>query len=150
MNGDLFGGDDGGRIELAPGALYLRCFALDRDRELLQAVAAVSAVAPLRHMTTPGDYRMSVAMTNCGEAGWVSDSHGYRYAAVDPDSGSSWPALPKVFSELAARAAAAAGYPDFHPDACLVNRYEPGSRLSLHQDKNERDFGAPIVSVSLG
>src|SRR5690606_5744291 len=95
-------------------------------------------------------YRMSVAMTNCGEAGWVSDSRGYRYVAKDPDSGLPWPALPKVFSELAGRAAAAAGYADFRPDACLVNRYEPGARLSLHQDKNERDFSAPIVSVSLG
>lgn len=150
MNGDLFGGEEGGRVELAPGALYLRGFALDCDRALLRAVAKVIAAAPLRHMTTPGDYRMSVAMTNCGEAGWVSDRHGYRYAATDPDSGSSWPALPKIFSELAARAATAAGYADFRPDACLVNRYEPGSRLSLHQDKNERNFSAPIVSVSLG
>lgn len=150
MNGDLFGDDDGGRVELAPGALYLRGFALDCDRALLQAVAAVIAAAPLRHMTTPGDYRMSVAMTNCGEAGWVSDKQGYRYAATDPDSGAPWPALPKVVSQLAARAAAAAGYPDFRADACLVNRYEPGARLSLHQDKNERDFSAPIVSVSLG
>lgn len=150
MNGDLFGGDDGGRVELAPGALYLRGFALGCDSALLQAATTVIAAAPLRHMTTPGDYRMSVAMTNCGEAGWVSDQQGYRYAATDPDSGAPWPALPKVFGELAARAAAAAGYPDFRPDACLVNRYEPGARLSLHQDKNERDFGAPIVSVSLG
>lgn len=93
---------------------------------------------------------MSVAMTNCGAVGWVSDRRGYRYDAIDPDSGQPWPAMPDVFADLALQAAAKAGFPDFHPQACLVNRYEPGAKLSLHQDKDELDFNAPIVSVSLG
>jgi alkylated DNA repair protein (DNA oxidative demethylase) len=101
-------------------------------------------------MVTPGGFRMSVAMTNCGTAGWITDRRGYRYAAIDPESGEAWPAMPPLFADLASRAAAAAGFPGFAPDACLVNRYEPGARLTLHQDKNERDFSAPIVSVSLG
>jgi alkylated DNA repair protein (DNA oxidative demethylase) len=101
-------------------------------------------------MVTPGGYRMSVAMTNCGDFGWITDRSGYRYDALDPESGKPWPKMPAVFLDLAARAAAAAGYPGFVPDACLINRYEPGARLSLHQDRNEKDFDAPIVSVSLG
>jgi alkylated DNA repair protein (DNA oxidative demethylase) len=101
-------------------------------------------------MITPGGFRMSVAMTNCGPYGWVSDERGYRYAPLDPDSGRPWPALPSVVTELAQRAAALCGFDEFAPDACLVNRYEPAARLTLHQDKDERDFGQPIVSVSLG
>jgi DNA oxidative demethylase len=101
-------------------------------------------------MRTPGGFSMSVAMTNCGPFGWVSDPTGYRYSPTDPETGVAWPAMPAAFAELATRAAAAAGFPDFAPDACLVNRYEPGARLTLHQDKDEWDFGAPIVSVSLG
>jgi alkylated DNA repair protein (DNA oxidative demethylase) len=137
----------------AAGAWLLRGFALPvlpTGSALLAALHDVIAAAPLRHMVTPGGHRMSVAMTNCGAFGWVSDERGYRYTAHDPASGAAWPALPPVFAELAARAAAAAGYAGFAPDACLVNRYEPGARMTLHQDKNERDFGAPIVSVSLG
>ncbi len=106
--------------------------------------------APLRHMVTPGGYHMSVAMTNCGQTGWVTDRKGYRYDAIDPNSGHAWPALPAAFMEIATRAAARAGFKNFSPDACLINCYEPGARLSLHQDKNERDGAAPIVSVSLG
>ena len=101
-------------------------------------------------MITPGGYRMSVAMTNCGQAGWVTDRSGYRYDAIDPNSGRAWPALPEVFMDVAKRAATRAGFENFSPDACLINCYEPGARLSLHQDKNERDAAAPIVSVSLG
>ena len=101
-------------------------------------------------MTTPGGFRMSVAMTNCGAAGWVSDRTGYRYDRIDPDNGQPWPAMPASFFDLATGAACAAGYDNFMPDACLVNRYEPGARLSLHQDRDERDHGHPIVSVSLG
>jgi len=93
---------------------------------------------------------MSVAMTNCGAAGWVSDRTGYRYRRIDPETGRPWPAMPAVFAELAARAAEVAGFPAFAPDVCLANRYAPGARLSLHQDRDEQDFGAPIVSVSLG
>ena len=135
---------------LAPGAVLLRAFALDEDGALRQAIDGIDAQAPFRHMTTPGGYRMSVAMTNCGALGWVTDRRGYRYDGLDPDSGRPWPAMPTVFRNLAARAASAGGYPDFLPDACLINRYEPGTRLSLHQDRNEADMSAPIVSVSLG
>jgi alkylated DNA repair protein (DNA oxidative demethylase) len=101
-------------------------------------------------METPGGFRMSVAMTNCGAYGWVSSASGYRYAERDPDTGAPWPAIPQVMLELAHEAAEAAGFVSFEPDACLVNRYEPGARLTLHQDKNEHDFRQPIVSVSLG
>jgi alkylated DNA repair protein (DNA oxidative demethylase) len=136
--------------ELAPGAMLLRGFALADEAATLAAVDGVIADAPLRHMVTPGGYRMSVAMTNCGSLGWVSDRSGYRYDAIDPVSGSPWPAMPDAFSRLATSAAAKAGFLDYTPDACLINRYEPGAKLSLHQDKDERDFNQPIVSVSLG
>lgn len=139
-----------GRETLGAGAALLRGFAAGADRALLAALERVVAAAPFRHMVTPGGYEMSVAMTNCGAAGWVTDRKGYRYAAADPESGRPWPALPPVFADLAARAAAAAGFPGFAADSCLVNRYAPGTKLSLHQDRNERDFAAPIVSVSLG
>ena len=138
------------RESLGPGAVVLRGFALPAMPSLLQALEAVTAAAPFRHMITPGGFRMSVAMTNCGAAGWVTDRSGYRYDAVDPLSGARWPAMPACFDELATEAAAQAGFDSFAADACLVNRYEPGARMSLHQDKNERDFDAPIVSVSLG
>ena len=135
---------------LGPGAVILRGAAAPTSAELLAAVEQVVAAAPWRFMTTPGGYRMSVAMTNCGAAGWVTDRSGYRYDAIDPLSARPWPAMPRAFSELAGVCAATAGFGDFSPDACLINRYEPGARLSLHQDRNERDFRAPIVSVSLG
>jgi alkylated DNA repair protein (DNA oxidative demethylase) len=117
---------------------------------LLAALELTVVQAPLRFMSTPGGYRMSVAMTNCGAAGWVTDRSGYRYDGIDPLSGCPWPAMPAAFADLASEAASRAGFGDFSPDACLINRYEPGARLSLHQDRNERDFEAPIVSVSLG
>jgi alkylated DNA repair protein (DNA oxidative demethylase) len=152
MRRDLFDDDAAGAAEepLGPGAVVLRGFAVAEEAALLAALRAVVAKAPLRHMVTPGGFRMSVAMTNCGTYGWVSDRTGYRYDPVDPGSGASWPKMPAAFAALAARAAAQAGFDGFAPDACLVNRYEPGARLTLHQDKNERDFSAPIVSVSLG
>ena len=128
----------------------LRGFALPFERAIGDAVRAVASAAPFRHMQTPGGYTMSVAMTNCGAYGWVSGTRGYRYSPTDPDSDLSWPAMPSVFVELARGAADALGFPDFVPDACLVNRYVPDARLTLHQDKDERDFHAPIVSVSLG
>jgi alkylated DNA repair protein (DNA oxidative demethylase) len=142
--------EDAARTELAPGAVLLRGFALARDAELAQAVAAVADAAPFRRMRTPGGFTMSVAMTNCGRYGWVSSEQGYRYAERDPDTATPWPAMPAVVLELAQTAAATAGFPGFLPDACLVNRYEPGSRLTLHQDKDEQSFAQPIVSVSLG
>ena len=135
---------------LGPGAVVLRGFASDWVAALKDAVAQVSAAAPFRHLVTPGGLRMSVAMTNCGELGWVSDRRGYRYDPVDPESGQRWPALPDSFRTLARDAAARAGYAGFVPDACLVNRYAPGARLSMHQDRDEKDLRAPIVSVSLG
>jgi alkylated DNA repair protein (DNA oxidative demethylase) len=139
-----------GRATLGPGAVLLRGFCAEVDRALLAALARVAEAAPFRHMVTPGGFEMSVAMTNCGAAGWVTDRKGYRYAAADPESGRPWPPLPPVFADLAARAAAAAGFPGFAADSCLINRYAPGTKLSLHQDRNERDYTAPIVSVSLG
>ncbi|HMJ13048.1 MAG TPA: DNA oxidative demethylase AlkB, partial [Polyangiaceae bacterium] len=137
-------------VELGPGAWVLRGFALAGMEPVLEDLRRVTRAAPFRHMITPGGFRMSVAMTNCGPLGWVSDESGYRYSGFDPESGGAWPALPETFRRLAARAAERAGFMGFEPDACLVNRYEPGARLSLHQDKDERDFEAPIVSVSLG
>jgi alkylated DNA repair protein (DNA oxidative demethylase) len=135
---------------ITDGAVLLAGFALPVEHALLAGIAAVAAVAPFRHMVTPGGFTMSVAMTSCGDAGWVTDRKGYRYAAADPETGRPWPAMPAAFADLATRAAAEAGFPGFTPDSCLVNRYEPGARLSLHQDRNERDDAQPIVSVSLG
>jgi alkylated DNA repair protein (DNA oxidative demethylase) len=138
------------RLELCEGAAVLRGFALPFERGLADAVRDVAAAAPFRHMQTPGGYTMSVAMTNCGAYGWVSDTRGYRYSPIDPESGFRWPAMPSVFAELARGAADTLGFQTYVPDACLVNRYVPDSRLTLHQDKDERNFDAPIVSVSLG
>ena len=135
---------------LAPGAWWLRGFALGQVTALVAAIESVQAAAPFRHLITPGGFRMSVAMTNCGSLGWVSDRRGYRYDLHDPLSGRPWPPMPPVFLELARTAAEAGEFSEFTPDACLLNRYEPGARLTLHQDKDERDFSAPIVSVSLG
>lgn len=138
------------RIELAEGAAVLRGFALPLAAELVTHIEAIGAQSPFRHLMTPGGQRMSVAMTNCGGLGWTSGTGGYRYTTVDPLTGQPWPAMPSMFLDLAARAAAAAEFPGFVPDACLVNRYEPGSRLTMHQDRNERSDQQPIVSVSLG
>jgi alkylated DNA repair protein (DNA oxidative demethylase) len=130
--------------------MVLRAFALPQEDALLAAVRDIAERSPFRNMITPGGFRMSVAMTNCGALGWVSDRAGYRYEELDPETALPWPPMPRVFLDLAEAAAAAAGFAGFVPDACLVNRYEPGTRLTLHQDRNERDFTAPIVSVSLG
>jgi alkylated DNA repair protein (DNA oxidative demethylase) len=135
---------------LSEAAVVLRGFARHQAAQLVTSVDAVTAVAPFRKMVTPGGFRMSVGMTNCGRAGWVTDRKGYRYEPLDPITGTPWPAIPDPLRGLAASAAAAAGYPGFEPDACLINQYEPGARLSLHRDENERDLTAPIVSVSLG
>ncbi|GGP20049.1 DNA oxidative demethylase AlkB [Silvimonas iriomotensis] len=148
--GDLFSGMAEGHEQLAPGAWLLRGFARDVASTLLADVARVAQVAPFRHLVTPGGYTMSVAMTNCGRIGWTSEARGYRYASSDPGTGRQWPDLPESFADLARRAAEAAGFADFDPDACLINRYVPGARLSLHQDRDENDRTAPIVSVSLG
>lgn len=138
------------RETMAEGAVLLRGAVLLFETDLIAGVREITAQSPFRHMVTPGGYTMSVAITNCGAAGWVTDRRGYRYERLDPETGKAWPSMPPSFFALATKAAAEAGYPDFRPDACLVNRYEPGARLSLHQDKNERDYENPIVSVSLG
>lgn len=152
MTQDLFG-------ELPPqmtvehlmdGAVVLRQFALADSKALMAGIDQVSSASPFRHMTTPGGYAMSAAMSCCGELGWVTDASGYRYQSEDPESGRPWPAMPSIFRELASRAAKNAGYEEFEPDACLINRYQPGAKMGLHQDKNEQDFTQPIVSVSLG
>ncbi|QND72204.1 DNA oxidative demethylase AlkB [Tardiphaga robiniae] len=136
--------------ELAEGAVLLRNFFATEQPDVIAALRMIVKAAPFRHLVTPGGHTMSVAMTNCGRVGWVSDARGYRYDPVDPDSGKSWPEMPAPFRDLAARAAVRAGFGAFTPDACLINRYKPGAKLSLHQDKDELDLRAPIVSVSLG
>jgi len=130
--------------------VLLRRFAAPMQDELRDALREIASAAPFRQMVTPGGFTMSVAMTNCGNVGWVTDRRGYRYDPIDPDSGKPWPSMPPSFRALAARAAAQGGFANFAPDACLINRYEPGAKMSLHQDKDETDFDAPIVSVSLG
>ena len=154
MNLDLF--DEAAtrqppRVEqIGPQTFVLRAFALPYVDELLAPLRAVLKAAPFRRMMTPGGQTMSVALSNCGGLGWTTDAHGYRYSPLDPRTGQPWPALPEVFERLAGAAAALAGFEAFVPDACLINRYVPGARMSLHQDRNERDYAAPIVSVSLG
>ncbi len=135
---------------LAEGAVLLRGFAAACEAALLAEIAGIAEAAPFRHMLVPGGHSMSVAMTGCGQVSWVSDREGYRYAPRDPLTGRAWPALPPVMLDLAARAAKAGGFAGFVPDSCLVNRYEPGARMGLHQDRDERDMRQPIVSVSLG
>ena len=151
---DLFTPVDGQtgalRLPLAPGAMLIRGSAAQDAGTLWAELQGVLAAAPPRHMVTPGGFRMSVAMTNCGAIGWVSDAGGYRYDPIDPASARRWPPMPASFLEAAQRAAEEAGYREFAPDACLISRYEPGARLTLHQDRDEEDFGQPIVSVSLG
>lgn len=157
MTGDLFA-DEAAPYRspeaIAPGAAILRGFALPEVDLLMQGVNAVIAAAPLRHLLTPGGQSMSVAMSNCGSLGWTSDRNGYRYTAHDPASSQPWPALPAGFLDLAQRAAREAGFDNFAPNACLINRYQPGARMGLHQDRDEggaaRDFTPPIVSISLG
>jgi alkylated DNA repair protein (DNA oxidative demethylase) len=138
------------REAIAEGAVLLRGFAKPVEDELITALREIVAQAPFRHMLTPGGHQMSVAMTNCGDAGWVTDRSGYRYDTIDPESKKAWPPMPPSFLALAKQAALEAGFDNFATDACLVNRYQPGARMSLHQDRDEGDFGAPIVSVSLG
>jgi DNA oxidative demethylase len=136
--------------KLADGAFLLRRFADNRAASIVQMVARIAKTSPFRHMVTPGGHRMSVAMTNCGRAGWITDVHGYCYAAIDPETGTAWPPMPPTFNQLAVSAAERVGFAGFKPDSCLINRYEPGTKLSLHQDRNEQSYDSPIVSVSLG
>jgi DNA oxidative demethylase len=141
---------DTDEVRLGPGTILLRACVFPVETEILRDLGDVTAQAPFRHMVTPGGFRMSVGMTNCGTLGWVTDRMGYRYDQRDPESGQTWPKMPDTFLGLAREAAVRAGFPGFLPDACLINRYEPGAKLSLHQDRNEKDLDQPIVSVSLG
>ena len=138
------------KLQIGSESWVLREFALSHEMALLEALNQILAEAPLHAMTTPGGQKMSVRTSSCGALGWVSDRHGYRYETTDPVSGKPWPRMPDIFSSLAQHAANAAGFSDFQPDACLINRYEPGAKMGLHQDKDEQDFSQPIVSVSLG
>jgi alkylated DNA repair protein (DNA oxidative demethylase) len=147
----LYGPEDPAeRVPLAEGAVLLRRFALAHASALLEQVHGITAVAPFRHMRTPGGRSMSAGLTSAGALGWVSDERGYRYAPADPLTGAPWPEIPAIFRALAVRAASEAGFAHFTPDSCLVNRYAPGARLALHRDENEKDFASPIVSFSLG
>ncbi|AXS84845.1 DNA oxidative demethylase AlkB [Marinobacter sp. Arc7-DN-1] len=152
MTQDLFGelSPELIREHLMEGAVVLRQFALADAEWLLNDIQRVTTQAPFRHMKTPGGHAMSAAMSCCGDQGWVTDTRGYRYQSEDPTSGQPWPAMPESFRNLAGKAAVAAGFEGFEPDACLINRYEPGAKMGLHQDKDEQDFSQPIVSVSLG
>jgi alkylated DNA repair protein (DNA oxidative demethylase) len=146
----LFDDPPPAREPLEEGAVLLRAFASAEASELVREITRISKTAPFRHLVVPGGHTMSVAMTNCGRVGWVSDRSGYRYDPIDPDTGLTWPPMPPIFLDLAARAAAEAGFPNYDPDACLINRYAAGAKLGLHQDRDEKDPVSPIVSVSLG
>ena len=150
MTGDLFASLQSPLEEIQPGAFLLRKFFTQPDESFVSTLESLLAAAALRHMITPGGFRMSVAMSSCGDYGWVSDRRGYRYETADPETGRPWPLMPPQWATLACAAAARCGFNAFHPDACLINSYLPGARMSLHQDRNERDFAQPIVSVSLG
>jgi alkylated DNA repair protein (DNA oxidative demethylase) len=153
LTADLFAGVPDVRPSqesMAEGAVLLRGFARSFEADLIAALRDIVSRAPFRHMHTPGGHQMSVAMTNCGRFGWVTDRTGYRYDPSDPETGTPWPAMPPSFRVLAGQAAIEAGFEGFSPEVCLVNRYAPGARMSLHQDKDELDLDAPIVSVSLG
>lgn len=146
---ELFAGTRGFEpLKLGEGITLLRGFA--DTSKLFPLVESIAAVAPFRHLVTPGGQTMSVAMTNCGPVGWVSDRSGYRYSSRDPITDRDWPHMPAEFRRLALDAATAGGFPDFEPDACLINRYAAGARLTAHRDADEQNFAQPIVSVSMG
>jgi alkylated DNA repair protein (DNA oxidative demethylase) len=150
VTSDLFANLPSDREVIGRRAWVLRGHALPCAAELLAGVEEIQRLSPFRRMVTPGGFTMSVALTNCGPLGWTTDRRGYRYTSLDPVTGNPWPSMPQTFARLARVAASEVGFGEFAPDACLMNRYLPGSKMSLHQDKDERDFTAPIVSVSLG
>lgn len=153
MMNDLFDTKDptqGWSEALGEGTTFFRGMIVGEAPAILEHIDRISELAPLRHLVTPGGKKMSVAMSNCGALGWVSDHAGYRYQGHDPLTAKPWPAMPAQFLALAQRAAALAGYDNFQPNACLINRYGVGARMGLHQDRDERDLSAPIVSFSLG
>jgi len=136
--------------KLAPGAVLLRGAVGGDDEDVLAQISRLADISPFRRVVTPSGKPMSVEITSCGEVGWVSDRRGYRYEKLDPVTGKPWPEMPKIFRQLASRAAALAGYATYSPDTCLINKYSIGSKMGMHQDRDERDFAQPIVSVSLG
>jgi DNA oxidative demethylase len=145
---ELFAEGDASKVPLGDGITLLRGYA--DTKKLFPLILRIAESAPFRHLVTPGGQTMSVAMTNCGPVGWVSDRSGYRYSSRDPQTNLDWPRMPEEFLRLALEAATAGGFPHFVPDACLINRYEPGARLTAHRDADEQNFEQPIVSVSLG
>jgi alkylated DNA repair protein (DNA oxidative demethylase) len=147
---DMFEDSQPCNLQVAENVYWLKAYALSSEKSLLADFESVIFQAPLRHMMTKMGSAMSAAMTNCGALGWVSDRRGYRYDANDPATNKSWPLMPASFRQLATLAAAEAGFDDFLPDACLINQYQVGASMGLHQDKNELEFNQPIVSVSLG
>ena len=152
--GDLFSDEalqqPARREQIGEQSYVLRGYALPWLERVLPELRAVLVQSPFRHMVTPGGYTMSAALSSCGALGWTTSPQGYRYSSLDPERQQPWPSMPAVLRELAINAASAAGFDGFAPDACLINRYVPGARMSLHQDKNERDYSAPVVSLSLG
>lgn len=153
MNFDLFDLSNNGETwteTITDGSVVLRQYLVNRTNELSEAIKGIETQSPFRHMQTAGGFTMSAALTACGDYGWISDRRGYRYSKVDPISGLAWPSMPDVLQTIAQECAQAAGYNNFKPDACLINRYTPGAKMSLHQDRDEKDFTAPIVSISLG
>jgi DNA oxidative demethylase len=150
LQNDLFSETTKNSLQIADGAMLLHGYALQQEPQIMADLNAILNISKLRHMVTPGGYSMSVAMTNCGQLGWVSDKRGYRYDALDPSIGAPWQPMPESFLSLANLAATQAGYANFVPDACLINQYKTGTKMGLHQDKDEQDFSQPIVSVSLG
>ncbi|MDQ0654351.1 DNA oxidative demethylase AlkB [Pseudomonas cedrina] len=153
-NADLFADDalrqPAGREQIGEQSYVLRGYALPWVERLLPELRRVLAQSPFRQMVTPGGFTMSAALSSCGDLGWTTDRSGYRYTPLDPRSRQPWPRMPDILRELAVLAAAEAGFLDFAPDACLINRYVPGAKMSLHQDKNERRYSEPVVSLSLG
>ena len=153
---DLFGSPVEQQVHIAEGAMLLRQFVQQNKNALLDETTVLADLncilenSPLRKMTTASGFTMSVAMTNCGKLGWVSGSNGYMYSSIDPETAQPWPAMPPALLEAATRIARQAGYPGFLPDACLINRYLAGAQMGLHQDRDEKDFSQPIVSLSIG
>ncbi|MDR1848489.1 MAG: DNA oxidative demethylase AlkB [Zoogloeaceae bacterium] len=149
MNAELFAAQPR-KVEILAGATLFKARLKNEADEFLRTIAKIAAEAPFRHMVTPGGQKISAAMTNCGNSGWISDRKGYRYAQVAPERNQPWPLMPERFRKQAIDAAREAGFPNFSPDACLINRYAIGAKMGLHQDRDEADLTQPIVSFSFG
>jgi len=145
---DLFSNSRPIKEEIYPDLFILANFV--KTAPLLKAVDEITKSSPFRKMMTPNGHYTGIALTNCGQWGWTSDSQQYQYSKIDPQTNQYWQPMPEVFYSLANKAAKFAGFDNFQPDACLINRYLIGDKLGSHQDKNEADFSQPIVSVSIG